>query len=425
MGLVKTNRELTTQEKVAARASLVIRGLRVAQGDLSNTQSGFANASRAVFGRMQNAMDDLGQSLMPIAERFLSVVNRMLSGVSGFVDRSKPRIESFVQSFLGIAEYAQWMAEQFGEAVAGLGSKLIEEVQSWTAYKVAVDALGKAWEWLKTQAAEIFEGLGFIWRNWSDLVAIGTIRVRAYLQSLGKLWNWLMGEASKYLEWFKRSWKALFIDQITMSLKIVENLGKNLGNLFQALVDWANGRGFHFNFTPLLEGFQATAEKLPPIAMDALHKINEEIEKQIKEDSQGYVASVAENERKQQETLNKPKPNEQKKPEAARGQRARPGEAQDPKAAKNAREAEEAIRDKTVAARRAIEDLHTHLRGGDQAGRFVGLTDFAKQVQSGALNTAEYQRKTLRLMEDEVKAIRELSDAIEDQQPVVPQAQPG
>ena len=60
MGLTATNRELTEQEKVMARASLIMQGLNKASGDLERTQNGLANAIRRVEGEWENFKAEVG-----------------------------------------------------------------------------------------------------------------------------------------------------------------------------------------------------------------------------------------------------------------------------------------------------------------------------------------------------------------------------
>lgn len=72
-------------------------------------------------------------------------------------------------------------------------------------------------------------------------------------------------------------------------------------------------------------------------------------------------------------------------------------------------EAQEHVTDRRIDLRRKQEDLMDHFR--TKGGSFVGLTDFAKQVQSGALNAGEFQRKALRLWEDMARSNQELLKA--------------
>lgn len=63
MGLTKTTAVLNDQQKVLARASLVMKGLATASGDLERTQDSAANQMRKLNGEIANLKADFGKSL--------------------------------------------------------------------------------------------------------------------------------------------------------------------------------------------------------------------------------------------------------------------------------------------------------------------------------------------------------------------------
>ncbi|QEH37924.1 hypothetical protein OJF2_65190 [Aquisphaera giovannonii] len=75
MGLVKAGQELSNQAKVAARASIIMGGLKDAQGDLAKTADGFANASREATGRVGNLAASIGETLLPVVGKGLAEIN--------------------------------------------------------------------------------------------------------------------------------------------------------------------------------------------------------------------------------------------------------------------------------------------------------------------------------------------------------------
>lgn len=407
-GAKRLNGELSTQEQVAARARLVLQGLSVVRGDRGNTGARFAIASREIFGRIQNTFASLGASFLPVAERFLGIVNRMLAGLGNFVSQSKPQIDAFVAKFMEIAEYVAWIANEVGSALAGLTADLVAEVTSWDVYKAAVEVLGQTWEWLKDVAAEVFETIGVVWRNWSSIVAEGTIRAKQYIINFGELFSWLLNAAGTFIGWFAANWKEAIIDSLTSTVTIIENLGINFYNLFQAIADWAQGKGFHFNFKPLLDGFKTTMSELPEIAKPTFTNLEDEI-KDIRVPRGENIAQ------QEDEQAKKPSGKEGAAAPPVRGQRQKPGEFVDQEkaaqAAEKRREANERVEDAMIRERRAREDLEQHFNKG--GGEFKSLTQFAQDIQSGALSQGDFQSKTLRLQEDLYVAMREVRDAID------------
>ncbi len=69
LGLIKTTKSMTEQAKVGARASLVIKGMATASGDLERTADSTANQLRKMQGEIENFKVDFGKSLTgPLAE---------------------------------------------------------------------------------------------------------------------------------------------------------------------------------------------------------------------------------------------------------------------------------------------------------------------------------------------------------------------
>jgi len=76
MGLIKTNRELSSQEKVLARVSLIYNSTKDAQGDLIKTQGSYTNQLKAFNDQIFELQKSIGQGLMPIASALLNLASR-------------------------------------------------------------------------------------------------------------------------------------------------------------------------------------------------------------------------------------------------------------------------------------------------------------------------------------------------------------
>ena len=88
MGLAKVGTELTSAMKVQARAAIISKGLADAQGDLERTSGGVANASRALWGRIENLAGSIGQAFLPAVEKGLAVANQFLGSISEWAETS-------------------------------------------------------------------------------------------------------------------------------------------------------------------------------------------------------------------------------------------------------------------------------------------------------------------------------------------------
>ena len=67
LGFSGTSSELTSQQKILARTSLIIKGTADAQGDLINTQHEFANQVRILQDEFKDLAIDIGEMLLPMA----------------------------------------------------------------------------------------------------------------------------------------------------------------------------------------------------------------------------------------------------------------------------------------------------------------------------------------------------------------------
>jgi hypothetical protein len=80
MGLIKTTSEaLTPQQKVLAAHALIMQQTSAAQGDFGRTSGELANQTRIMNAQLQNALAELGTSLLPIMKQGVDIVRSLLS----------------------------------------------------------------------------------------------------------------------------------------------------------------------------------------------------------------------------------------------------------------------------------------------------------------------------------------------------------
>jgi hypothetical protein len=77
--------------------------------------------------------------------------------------------------------------------------------------------------------------------------------------------------------WFKENWWNLLKDMANAAKQVVTSLAVNFMNFFKGLWSWAKGDGFNFEWTGLLEGFEATTAKFP----DVISRAKTETEKKL------------------------------------------------------------------------------------------------------------------------------------------------
>jgi phage-related protein len=114
LGLAETGAELTEGQKVQARASLVMKGLTDASGDLARTQDSVSNQARELRGRIVNLAADFGSKALPAVAGFLGGLNGLVAAI--------PRIVANVKSFI---QENRTLVSVIGAVVAGFAAAFV------------------------------------------------------------------------------------------------------------------------------------------------------------------------------------------------------------------------------------------------------------------------------------------------------------
>lgn len=97
-GIKKGTGELTTQEKVLARQSILMREGALFAGDFADTSDSLANRQRALAAEFENAKIALGEGLLPLAESTVGAIQ----GLGNAFGSLSPEMQSTVGKFAGI-----------------------------------------------------------------------------------------------------------------------------------------------------------------------------------------------------------------------------------------------------------------------------------------------------------------------------------
>lgn len=120
LGLVKNKNELTDQQKLVARMSLITAGLGYANGDLARTIDGVANQARSAAGRWTNAMAALGKSFEPVSQAVLAMGSNAIGFLTSKIQENQ---ENWIQWAKSTGAALKSVAEDghtIGDFFAGL-----------------------------------------------------------------------------------------------------------------------------------------------------------------------------------------------------------------------------------------------------------------------------------------------------------------
>ncbi len=227
LGLAKSAKEVDNQAKVAARASLITKGLGDATGDLERTSGSTANQWRKFTGTLESLAVTIGGALSPAISGIITLGNEMGQALVAGIEASKGTFAAF--------------AEGVTTAVNTIG--------------VVFRNLPDVWEIVTLSAQQMFANV---------------INVLATLpENVGRIASWI-----------GRNWYNLLRDGVVGAWTVFKNFGENIYNLGQSIKDWIENptKGFHFEFKPLLQGFKATTEALPELLQPQITSMQDQID---------------------------------------------------------------------------------------------------------------------------------------------------
>lgn len=226
LGLVKNKDELTEQSKVAARASLIMGGLKDASGDLERTQGSASNQGRKFSGTMENLGASVGELLLPALTTGLGLLNEFATYLGTAFEANK-------------STFAGW-AETLGTAFATVGKYV---------------------------------------RNWQDTFELARLSIYQSLANVGAYVETLGPNIVTIAKYIAENWVDLILDGIEATVTAFANFGKNLTAIGTAIGEWFADptAGFEVDWTPLLDGFEAASAKMPELLRPAIVDMSEQM----------------------------------------------------------------------------------------------------------------------------------------------------
>jgi hypothetical protein len=144
MGLALVGRELTSSQKVTARASLIEKGLADAQGDHLRTQGQLANQCREFTGRLENLGMTIGGIALPALTGLTQALNFQLQGFTRLIEKSKEYHETLVVALGGGVKGTLLAPDKAAWAASFGGPKMSEAAMERAAVEAARSDRAKA-----------------------------------------------------------------------------------------------------------------------------------------------------------------------------------------------------------------------------------------------------------------------------------------
>jgi hypothetical protein len=137
-GIAKVGAVLTEQQKVQARANLIMQQTKLAQGDAERTAGSFTNQMRKLQNQVRDTATELGLKLLPIAT---TVLNKLNEWGPAIADKVRPQLDAlgkwaddhrqeFKELFQDISENAQDAGKKLREMAVG-ADKVASATGGW------------------------------------------------------------------------------------------------------------------------------------------------------------------------------------------------------------------------------------------------------------------------------------------------------
>lgn len=263
MGLAPTTAALTEQDKVMARAALIMEATKNAQGDVARTSGGTANQVRAATAAWDELKVTIGTKLLPVITPLITNVGELLNWFS----QLPGPVMTGVVAFLGLATalgpvlmgigglmsaFAP-LAASIAGAVAtagGLGAALGGLAAVALPVVAVVAALVGAWMLFGDKIMPVLQAL------WDKVSAVLGPKLTALFTTiktaLTELWNGPFGSAIKAVIGFLGDFGAAYtsvmgealIRVISAAVDIISGAFKNIVSIIKLVVavltgDWA------------------------------------------------------------------------------------------------------------------------------------------------------------------------------------------
>jgi hypothetical protein len=224
--------ELADTALIAARASLLQKGLADAGGDLERTAGDTANQFRQLKGGILNAAESLGTLLYPAINAAVRALNEGLTAAVNFASTGGSALASFAAS-----------------------------------------------------VENAFKTAGLVIRNFDLVWDIAVLGVKQAAGNIGAYIATIPANLRILGNYVATNFVKLLADGLNAALSIFKNFAANATGLFTAIGTFFGDptRGFEFKWRPLLEGFKATADSLPELVKPALNSLQGEIDKKAAE----------------------------------------------------------------------------------------------------------------------------------------------
>lgn len=256
-------REEMSQGKITF--DMVRRAFEAAAGPGGRFYQMNEKMSRTLAGRWSTFKDALVGTLRSVGDVLVDAfdLKDVLAGASSFLEGLAAKLKTF---------WAQW-GPTVKQALATLLSffKMLWSAMSGLLGAIAslfgsiFGASGLTVKAFQESFVHYLKQMQFFFENWKLYLAIGWEQFKLWCSNLWERIKTFFQNVWIVLRWLYDNWINIFVDIWNATKTIFANLAENLKNLWTALLNWIKGKGWSFDWTPLLDGFQSTVSQMPEL----------------------------------------------------------------------------------------------------------------------------------------------------------------
>jgi hypothetical protein len=149
----------------------------------------------------------------------------------------------------------------------------IEYVGSF--FKMNTDQMGGSWSaWILDSIKALAEFVG----NFDLYFQIAQQAIVLWAANAILRFGDFFANVGEWFVWFGSNWKSVLLDAGNLVVSFATNMATNFINGFKAIMDFAKGKGFKFEATNPLKGFESSIKELPKLTRSALGETSPELE---------------------------------------------------------------------------------------------------------------------------------------------------
>lgn len=261
-------------------AAFSMRLVKVADGAASAFNASMGDTIDAFMAALRNETDPIEKYGVLINENAMKQY-MLAHGITKSIEAMTNQEKIMLRARM-ITEQLAWAENNRAETLGGATNQFrlfagqlmnMGETLAAAFLPALTSVIAKGNEFLKS----FFEPMGVLVRNWRDYWEI--IKLSAYekIVNVIEYAKWFGTSAYEIISWVGRNWREIFADTVEAIRVMVVNLGMNLANLANSIMEFAFTGTWEFDWTPMLDGFEATVKELPNILAPELTDMGDQI----------------------------------------------------------------------------------------------------------------------------------------------------